>query len=293
MIRKIRELLILIFSSTLLTECNPDMANKIEEYQLISYLDIKVDSMGRLPKNPYLVDLTNKSKHLIVIGTLHSRDTSNQVFKDIEKIVGQFRPELIINEGGNLTKTYNSRNEAIEEGGELGLEKFLADNIGIKTINGDMPDSLEFFELAKAYSKEEALVFFASERFILPLTYYMSEIPDLDSLYKPDFIDGYLLSTGISLSKQEEDFSFYKTAYKKYFKSEFNIDSIHSDDFSPIKTRNHFCEIARKSKELRDIYVLKKIEEQLKAHDKVLVIFGGWHVLAIEPALEQIIKRMK
>ena len=59
----------------------------------------------------------------------------------------------------------------------------------------------------------------------------------------------------------------------------------------PIKKTHHFCEVARKSKELRDKYLLKEIEEQLKYHDKVLVVFGGWHVLAIEPALKQIINR--
>ncbi len=292
MVPRTSRITILIFCYILLTECNPK-TNKLENYRLISYLDIKVDSVGHLPKNPYVVDLANKNKHLIVIGTLHSRDTSNKIFKDIERIFEQFHPELIINEGGNLTKKYNSRNEAIRKNGELGLEKFLADNNGIETVNGDMPDSSEFFELSKAYSKEEALVYFASERFILPLTYYFDEKPDLENLYKPDFIDGYIQSTGILLLKEEQDFSFYKTAYKKYFKNEFNIDNIHSDDFSPIRTHGHFCEIARKSKELRDICLLNKIEEKLKTHDRVLVIFGGWHILAIEPALEQIIKRAK
>lgn len=291
MTMKTFKLIILILSCFLLTDCNSNKINKIEDYKLNSYLDIKVDSAGRLPENPYIVDLTSKNKHLIVIGTLHSVDTTNKMFADIEKIFYQFKPEIIINEGGNLTKKYNSRNEAIKKNGELGLEKYLADNAGIKTINGDIPDSSEFFELTKAYSKEEALVFFASERFVLPFTYYFNEKPDLENLYKPDFIDGYLLSSGISLTKSEQDFLFYKTAYKKYFKCEFNIDSIHSDDFSPIRTNNHFCEIARKSKELRDRYLLDKIQEQLNKHNKVLVIFGGWHVLAIEPALTQIIKK--
>jgi len=44
---------------------------------------------------------------------------------------------------------------------------------------------------------------------------------------------------------------------------------------------------------LRDKYLLQQIEKQVKQHDKVFVLFGGWHVLAIKPALTQIIKKTK
>jgi hypothetical protein len=70
-----------------------------------------------------------------------------------------------------------------------------------------------------------------------------------------------------------------------------HMNSIVSDDFSPIRKKHHFCEVVRKSKELRGNYLLQQIEEQLKHHDKVLVVFGGWHVLAIEPALAEIINK--
>ena len=258
---------------------------------MISYLDINVDSSGRLPENPYVVDLSKNNKRLIVIGTLHSKDTGNKMFADIERIFNEFLPEIAINEGGQVTRKYSGRDSAIIKNGETGLLKFLSDNHKIKVINGDMPDSIEFYGLSEYYSKDEALFFFASERFVLPFTYW-GESGDLDSLYTNDFIEGYLLSEGIELTAEEKQFSHYINLYKKYFNMEFCIDSIRSDDFSPIRKQHHYCEVARKSKELRDKYLLKKIEEQLKVHDKVLVVFGGWHVLAIEPALTEIINRV-
>ncbi|MBI4647165.1 MAG: hypothetical protein HY738_11395 [Bacteroidia bacterium] len=221
------------------------------------------------------------------------------MFADIEKIFINLKPEVAINEGGQITKTYTDKNTAIIKNGESGLLKFLCDNQSIKMLNGDMPDSLEFSELIKTYSKDEALFFFASERFILPFTYTNNKVNleclsigngILDSLYKSDFIEGYLILEGIKLTIEERQFSYFKSLYKKYFKNEFSIYKISSDDFSPIRKRHYLCEVARKSKELRDKYLLKKIEEQLKLHDKVLVIFGGWHVLAIENALKQIMK---
>ncbi len=286
----IMKFLIFVFFSGILTSCNNFKTDTKEDYKLISYLDIKVDSLGKLPTNPYVVDLQKNSKHLIVIGTLHSRDTNNRMFVDIEKIFINLKPEIAINEGGQVKKTYTNRNSAIIKNGELGLLKYLCDNQSIKMVDGDMPDDKEFYELSEIYSKDEALLFFASERFVLPYTYW-DEKGNLDSLYKSDFIEGYIEPCGINLKPEEKQFSYYKGLYKKYFSREFNIDSICSDDFSPIRKKHYFCEVARKSKELRDIYLLQQIEDQLIRYDKVLVIFGGWHLLAIEPALTQIINR--
>lgn len=275
---------------SILTSCHNTNSDKTECYKLISYLDINIDSTGRLPQTPYVVDLEKENKHLIVIGTLHSRDTCDEMFTEIEKIFANMEPEVAINEGGEVSKVYADRNSAIKNNGEIGLLKFLCDKQQIKMMNGDMPDDAEFEELAKNYSKDEALFFFASERFILPYTYW-GESGNLDSLYKSDFIDGYLEPCGIELTTEEKEFSYYQYLYKKYYKKDFNIDSICPDNFSPIRKNGHFCDVARKSKELRDQYLLQQIEEQLTNHDKVLVIFGGWHVLAIEPALTQIINK--
>jgi hypothetical protein len=282
----------IIFLSLLLilTSCNYSKPDTTEDYKLISYLDIKVDSMGRLPKVPYVVDLQKNKKHLIVIGTLHSRDTINKMFSDIERIFTDLKPEIAINEGGEVKKTYSDRNSSIKKNGELGLLKYLCDCNKIKMLNGDMPDDKEFDELSKTYSRDEALLFFASERFVLPYTYW-GEKGNLDSLYKSDFIEGYLEDCNIKLAPEEKQFAYYKKTYNKYFNKEFDVNSIISDNFSPIRKKHHFCEVARKSKEFRDNYLLRQIEEQLKYHDKVLVVFGGWHVLAIEPALTQIINR--
>jgi hypothetical protein len=258
-----------------------------KKYATISYLDIKVDSMGNLPKNPYVITLSNKTKQLSVVGTQHSYDTAAAMFTVIEDIFNRLKPEIIINEGGNLTKKYASRNQAIKRSGELGLEKYLADNAGIKTINGDMPDKLEFDQLSKTFSKQEALVYFASERFIFP--YAFGQYPgNLEAQYDSVFIKGYLLKEKIELNAEERTFAYYKEAYKKYFKQDFSLDNINQLDFTPFLRRGHFNDITRSSKQIRDQYLLSKIEEQLKLHSRILLVFGGWHILAVEPALKEI-----
>lgn len=289
--------IILLFCGSLFYSCDSSNNIQNDDYQLISYLDIAVDSMGNLPRNPYVVDLENNNKRLVVIGTQHSYDSLNPMFDEIERIFYDLKPDVLINEGGDLYKTYSSRNEAISKDGDLGFDKYLADEAGIKTVNGDEPQGLEFKELSEAYSKEEAMVFYASERFIFP--YLFGEFEgDLKQLYENKYIKNLMKYDSISLTTEEQKFTYYQTAYEKYFKQRFDWNdfdqlrnNINQFDFIPFASHHHFNEVARKSKELRDRYLLKTIEEQLKKHDKVMVVYGGWHVLAIEPALTQIIER--
>jgi len=266
--------------------------NHTDNYKLISYLEIKVDSLGNLPINPYVLNFKKGNKELLIIGTQHTYDTLSPMFTKIEQLFYDFKPDLIINEGGNLTKTYTDRNSAIKKSAELGLEKYLADKAGIKTYNGDEPFGLEFEELSKAYSREEAILFFGSERFVFPYAFgqYQGEI---DTNYVNNFINKDYQKGNINLTDKEKTFDYYKQLYKKYFKTEFSLDTISQLYFSPFSTRNHFCDVTRKSKEFRDRYLLGQIEEQLKIHNKVMVVFGGWHILAIEPALKQIMDRQK
>lgn len=259
-------------------------------YEVISYLDINVDSLGNLPVNPYMLQIQNGEKSLLVIGTQHSRDTLHPMFDTIEQAFFRFKPEIVINEGGHLTKTYPTRNKAIQVAGELGLEKYLADQANIKTYSGDAPFVFEFAELSKAYSREEALVFFASERFVFPYAFGHYE-GDITSSYQQHFIEKYFINNHIKLTAEEKTFEFYTQCYARYFQTVFSLDTINQLDFSPFSQRHHFCAVTRKSKELRDDFLLREIETQLKTHHRVMVIYGGWHVLAIEPALQQIMAR--
>ena len=283
---------------TLLYSCDRPDHTQNEDYQLISYLDIAVDSMGNLPTNPYVIDLEKNNKRLVVIGTQHSRDSLNPMYKEMEQIFYDVEPEVIINEGGDLNKTYSSLNEAIAKDSDLGFDKYLADKAGIRTVNGDEPQHQEFEELSEAYSKEEALVYYAAERFIFP--YIFQDV-------KKDFVASYEEYTAdlvrydsIPLSPAEQQFSYFQNTYNNYFDEKFDVNElersfehINQFDFIPFSTAHHFNEVSRTSKELRDRYLLKTIEEQLRKNDKVMVVYGGWHVLAIEPALTQIIERVK
>jgi hypothetical protein len=284
-----------LYGLSVLSCASPSVSNKNDSTAFIpdsllrvkSYLDIAVDSNGHLPRNPYVIQLKSGNKQLLVIGTEHSNDTGSAMFDEIEKLFYQFKPEVIVNEGGTLTKTYPDRNTAVQMNGELGLEKFLADQLQIITVCGDMPEKLEFDQLSSDFSQQEALLYFASERFVFPYLFGEYE-GDFETLYSSRFINGYLIKKGISLSPEQQRFDYYNAGYQKWFGYAYHPDSIRQHDFVPFSRSHHFCEVSRKSKELRDRYLLSQIRNQLAQHNRVMVVYGGWHVLAIEEALPQI-----
>ena len=144
----------------------------------------------------------------------------------------------------------------------------------------------------KLIQREEAILFYGSERFVFPFAFGQYE-GAIDTNYVNNSIEKDYKQTNIKLSNNEKTFDYYKSLYKKYFNTEFTLDTISQLDFTPFSKRNHFCDVSRKSKEFRDKYLLRQIEEQLNKHDKVMVVYGGWHILAIEPALKQIMNRQK
>ena len=52
-----------------------------------------------------------------------------------------------------------------------------------------------------------------------------------------------------------------------------------------------YCKIGRESKVVRDSVLLEKIQFELKSNDRVMVVFGHGHILAIEPALKKLMEK--
>ncbi|HEY8938126.1 MAG TPA: hypothetical protein VIM65_23045, partial [Cyclobacteriaceae bacterium] len=52
-----------------------------------------------------------------------------------------------------------------------------------------------------------------------------------------------------------------------------------------------FGNVGRATKDVRDQALLKKIDDALNKYDRVFVVFGASHRVAVEPALKQIIQK--
>jgi hypothetical protein len=297
-----RHFIILTFISVLFSNCsNSKFDKKVNNdtthiYPTISYLDIKLDSIGRLPSNPYILEFTNGEKTVVFCGVNHLTDDSdieNPMFTKIEQKFFTFKPEIAINEGGDISnKVYSSRQEALLKDGEIGLTKILSDSLKIKTVDGDPTVEFEFQELLKTYSKGEFLTYIVTERLMWGLKgQRISNISEIEKRYEA-FVQNYIIKEGgIALKKTEQSFSFYKSNYEELLKRPFDISEL--EPTNPFEPNGKFQKIGRASKEIRDQFLIRTVDKLLNTHDKIFIVFGGWHLLTCEPGLEEVISRKR
>lgn len=284
----------------LLTSCNlsntDKKVNSSYVYPTTSYLNIKLDSNKQLAANPYILEFTNGKKTIVFCGVSHLTDYAdieNPMFEKIEQKFFNFKPTVAINEGGDVSnKIYNSKKEALLNDGEIGLTKILSDSLKIKTVNGDPTAAFEFKELLKTYSKGELLAYIVTERLMWALKgQHITNSFEIESQYNK-FVQNYIIiEGGVTLSNTEHSFGFYKLNYEKLVKRPFNI--LELEPTNPFDSIEKFQKIGRTSKEIRDQFLLRTVDELLDTNDKIFIVFGGWHLLTCEPGLEEIINKKR
>ncbi len=279
---------------------NPPKRQGIDAYTMRDYLWVadfwrKADEEFKVTgvsKSPYIIRISEGNKHLTFIGTAHTREITPQA-DSIDRAFRRLPPQIAFNEGGTDTKTYASRNEAISKNGETGQLKYLCDSIGIKMLDGDLDVASEVQALFEKHGRKNVLLYLAHERFLdLYIHNWIDTTAGLEKSYQKEFVD-YLQRNAVALREEEKQFSFIKEAYQEYFKEPFNIKTIPTEKFYFLNDGGELTRIGRSSKVVRDIGLLDKIEQALTTYDRVLVVFGGAHAVAIEPALHEIMKKKK
>jgi len=188
-------------------------------YPTISYLDIKLDAAGHLPSNPYILRFENSKKHIVFCGVNHvdKNKIDDPMYAGIEKAFFEFKPDVCVNEGGDVSnKKFASKQAALLKDGEIGLTKILADSLKIKTVNGDMTDSLEFKQLLKQYTPGEFLAYIATERFMWGLSPQQADDTAAFKKSYAQFIKSYIMKTGgVKLTPHQQTLAFYEANYQK------------------------------------------------------------------------------
>lgn len=267
--------------------------DNVRPYPTVSYLDIELDSTGGLPSNPYIVKFEQGAKTVVFCGVNHLTDDSNiehPMFKAIEKAFFDFKPEVAINEGGDISKKqYKSKRDALLQDGEIGLTKVLCDSLKIQPVDGDPSAAYEFQALLRTYSKGELLAYIITERLMWGLKGQgLKDNTAIEKIYT-NFVQKYIMGKGgIQLSTQEQTFDFYKANYKTLLNRDFDINEL--EPTNPFEPEGKFQAIGRRSKEIRDQYLIQTVDNLLKTHDKVFIVFGGWHLLTCRPGIEAVVK---
>ena len=261
------------------------------QYQTKDYLEVGkyFDTINDFPQ---VLKLKAGKKQLIFIGTAHTREITKQA-DSIDLYFNQLQPQIAFNEGGQVAKDkhYNNRNEAINQKAEIGQLKYLCDKQSIEMLNGDLASKDEFKELFKIYGREQVLLYMCCERFFaLYKNNWIDTTKGIEKSYQKEFIQD-LGKDGVHLNKGEKSYDYMKKAYKNQFGDTLDVYNIPTEKHYFLKDNGKLCEIRRSSKVVRDRQLLKTIENALKKYDRIFIVFGGAHAIAIEPALRQIVKR--
>jgi hypothetical protein len=274
---------------------------KSEKYPTINYLIVKqkLDTINAKMNElgiykPIFSDLKNGKKSLIFFGASHVRDTLHPQFSAIIQAFKTQKPEIAFNEGGQVKDSvkFQSAGKAILADGETGFLKHLCNQANIKMLNGDMDTKEEFSELLNTFPKDQILVYLACERFLNSYRQgFLGKMP-IEEAYKMDFLK-YLEKYDFKLNSEEKTFTFLKSIYQKHFGKILDLNTLVEVHDYYLNDNGRFGEIGRKSKNIRDQALLFKIDKALDTYDRIFVVFGGSHWVAVQPGLQYILEKHK
>jgi hypothetical protein len=293
------KLILFFISFSLIFSCKKE--EKIEKYPTLNYFNVKqkldiinARMMAEGIYKPIFTEIKMGKKSLVFYAASHVRDTLHGQFVGIIKIFKNQKPEIAFNEGGQVKDSvkYQSAGKAIEADGETGLLKHLCNQANIKMLNGDMNTKDEFAGLLATYPKDQLLLYLACERFLNPYRQgFLGKIP-IEEAYQNDFLK-YLEKYDFKLTAEEKSFIYLKTIYEKYFRKVLNLSTLVDVQDYYLTNKGRFGDIGRYSKAIRDQVLLTKIDKALNTYDRVFVVFGASHWVAVQPGLSYIMDKHK
>ncbi|MFY7910387.1 MAG: hypothetical protein ACOVO2_12565 [Emticicia sp.] len=269
-------------------------------YPTIDYLTVKkkLDTLNvnfnHSGYNPTVTVLKHENKQIVFFGASHVRGIDHPQFKALEEAFMKQKPQIAFNEGGQVAETehYATRDSAILKDGETGLAKFLCDKTKISLLNGDMSADEEFAGLLGKFPREQVYLYLGIERFLQPFSQgFVGEVP-IDTAFQKSFI-AYLDKYNFKPTTQERDLSYLYKLYFQYFKKKVDLKNLIPVHEYYLLDTGIFGKIGRTSKDIRDQALLKKIDDALDKYDRVFVVFGASHWMAVQPALKFIIEKKR
>ncbi|KAA2238550.1 hypothetical protein F0L74_20210 [Chitinophaga agrisoli] len=276
----------------LFTACHTPETPPPAPFTTIDY--VTVGKMMDTIRPPYIIDVSHGPKRVVLIGCDHNRDTTHPQFREIARLFNDLHPQLTFNEGGQIPDTlhFNSLNDGITHKGETGALKYLSNQAGIRMLNGDLTDSLEFSITLRKYPADQLLLYYLMERLVIPYLSGAYGNAPFEEIYN-NAIQHWFIDEGFPVPENQRSFAGFKQLYQHYTGHPFELtlneqielfDYINGGDCQ-------FCAIGRASKMVRDSVLLSKIDNALTDHDRVMITFGHGHAIALAPALQQVVDR--
>jgi hypothetical protein len=264
-----------ILLGLMLSSCQPTPAPR-------SYLALPIHEDGRPRVVPYVVSTAFCGSSIMAVGTLHSRDPSNPQYARLEALYRSFAPTLILHENVTPRRPAGDRDSAIRGNGEIGFMQLLAAGDGVPFRSGDLPESREFEILIAKSEPLQLLVFLTAQRLLTGLT----DEAVAASEY-PGFYSDYLVANGFPDRDSWSSWAGFRSAYRNVIGADYDPATFDPDVVSPIRNLGPLNRISRLAHRARDEHLLREMARGAsERHTRIMVVFGAWHVMALEPAIQ-------
>lgn len=228
--------------------------------------------------NPGLKEeFKNNDKSILFIGTSHENNSS--FFSFLKTECDNFKPEVILVEGGFENANFENEQEAIEKGLEMGMITYYLKSKNYPLLGNDPSFSEEINFLKKEYDLDLINTYF----FLRSLSFYLEK-----QIIPKDKVEEEVLKE-INQKQQNLTLDTVKNTLKTY-DLEYNISTKYFDYFNPTIKGNIFNDMTRKLGEYRDSYMIEKLKNLLKKYNKILILKGEYHLKKSREAINEIIK---
>jgi hypothetical protein len=243
-----------------------------------SYLTLPLDHEGRPESNPYVVNVRRGDRAIALLGVIHSRNPSDPLFVALENAFNAFTPHCLVHENV-ASRELQSRAAAIAAGGDIGFTAHLAHQRGVPMRSGDLAEAEEFPVLAARAGIEAALVFLTAQRLVAGLN---GNLKSAGQEY-PAFYREYLVANGLPDIPIHQTWDGFRGSFERIVGYAPEARAWDYDIASPLVDRGPLNRVSRLSHHLRDERLCAVVRKMSAAHRRVMVVFGAWHVLAIDP----------
>jgi hypothetical protein len=219
-----------------------------------------------------------------MFGAQHTNDPSHPQLGEVERLWREFRPQVAFSEGG-IRPAARSLDDAVTRFGEAGLLRLLADRDHVALRNLEPQEDEEAAVLAPQFQPGQVKLFYV-------LRNISSGAP----------ADGRSLEerrrAALESARQRQRLSGPPNSLKELDAAAARLlpelmdwHSIPRSWFDPTRAETFLNEIARRSSDYRNCYMIPLVVQAVREGKRVSVVVGGTHVVMQEEALRSALSR--
>jgi len=229
--------------------------------------------------NYRVIDVKNSDARVVVFGDRHSTDPADPFFHEVERLVTELSPTVIVVEGQPGGPKPESRTVAIQHGGAGGLACWLASRSSVPCVYADLTEDEEARRLLKKYQADEVLVYF-----VVRVLAYFNPRPAAE---RPpgDLVEFALRRAAPLVGKPTASQEDLAMMWRRVLHRRFDPKEVTTDWHHPFKKEMITQRISREDNALREPYMIEQLIGAATPGARVFAVYGEGHVCSMRRRL--------